>query len=111
MIKSDRLIRKLQVTDGLKLLNRLFSLLSTLFCTSEKIDERLIAFKGGMKKIIKDYLASMDFHKTKDDVAFTPVAMLNVTIHLVRYMRVSSNVLFILYNYSFTLYDILQISE
>ena len=94
MIRDDRLLRKLQVTDGLKLLNRLLSLLYTLFCTSEKINERLIAFKGGMKKILKDYLASMDFHKTKDDVAFTPIAMLNVTIHLVRYMRVSSSIYF-----------------
>ena len=89
MIRDDRLLRKLQVTDGLKLLNRLFCLLSILFCTSEKIDERLIALKGGMKKILKDYLASMDFQRTKEGVSFTPVAMFNVTIHLVRYMRVS----------------------
>ena len=87
-IAKDRLLRKMQVTDGLKVLTRLFSQLSILLCSGDCEPEKLATFKGGLKTVLA-MNASMNFHSTKSDISFTPIAMLNITIHLVRFMRVS----------------------
>ena len=87
MIANDRLLRKTQVTDGIKILGRLFSHLSLFLCSSDCNVEKLTAFKQGLKKLILS--CSMSFHQMKGGITFTPVAMLNILIHTVRFMRVS----------------------
>ena len=93
MIANDRLLRKTQVTDGIKILVRLFSHLSLFLCSSDCNVEKLTAFKQGRKKLILS--CSMSFHQMKGGITFTPVAMLNILIHTVRFMRVSDLILFL----------------
>ena len=87
VIAKDRLLRKTQVTDGIKILGRLFSHLSLFLCSSDCNVEKLTAFKQGLKKLILN--CSMSFHQMKGGITFTPIAMLNILIHTVRFMRVS----------------------
>ena len=87
VIAKDRLLRKTQVTDGIKILGRLFAHLSLLLCSSDCNSEKLSAFKQGMKKLLLS--CSMTFNQMKSDISFTPIAMLSILIHTVRFMRVS----------------------
>ena len=53
-IAKDRLIRKIQVTDGVIQLGRLFSQLSLLLCSTDFNDDKLANFRCGLKKNHKD---------------------------------------------------------
>ena len=87
MIKNDRLLRKLQTTDGVMFLGRFFSQLSFLLSSSDCNIEKLDVFKNGLEKLMPDI--NMDVLATKPELRFTPIAMLNIMIQITRFMRVS----------------------
>ena len=87
-IATDRAVRKMQVTDGLNVINRLFAQFAILLCSPTCEPDKLITFKRGLRKILA-MTASVTFHRTKEGIVFTPIAMLNISVHLIRFMRVS----------------------
>ena len=87
MIKNDRLLRKLQTTDGVMFLGRFFSQLSFLLSSSDCNIEKLDIFKSGLEKLMPDI--NMDVLATKPELRFTPIAMLNIMVQITRFMRVS----------------------
>ena len=85
-IAKDRLIRKIQVTDGVIQLGRLFSQLFLLLCSTDFNDAKLANFRCGLKKTIKT--DSMTFHLTKSGIGFTSVMMLSILTHIARFLKV-----------------------
>ena len=85
-IAKDRLIRKIQVTDGVIQLGRLFSQLFLLLCSTDFNDDKLANFRCGLKKTIKT--DSMTFHLTKSGIGFTSVMMLSILTHIARFLKV-----------------------
>jgi hypothetical protein len=103
VIAKDRAVRKMQVTDGLSVINRLFAQFSTLLCSQSCEPDKLVIFKRGLRKILA-MTASVSFHRMKDGIDFTPIAMLNISIHIIRFMRVSISLFLELAFYKFLLF-------
>ena len=66
-IAIDRAVRKMQVTEGLSVINRLFAQFAILLCSPGCEPEKLITFKRGLRKILA-MSASVTFHRTKDNI-------------------------------------------